>query len=402
MSGSVDGTLSLCRKSSDQDRSSIFDTPIQIAEDVCSFLTKSSYGVLSPQTVKHLQKSDQRFSLRSSVLQLAIVQLENFRTKSAEQQVMFTQKHAELQREVEERTPIVSDQARQVEILEKQLDEAKKQLTTSQQALESFKDEEKECAKKLRVSTDRADKIKECCDLYKGELDKTRSALHLLSKKLQENHSVSCLSQEEVLLLLQELDFPSEDRELFQRNKIGGTALELVSDRNLRELGIRDIMSRKVLLHSIYNVLVYGCIRVVPPPAWWNAEKAWKWLEKQGCSFSCLKGLTGQTLLHLSDEDISKFDLPMGSALELLSKCETLKKSAVMPISAARSQDSPHEFVCPISKEIMKNPVIAADGCFFFFFYPFSSFIFFSYLFTGLSMRNSAYLNGYNSTTHPL
>ena len=114
--------------------------------------------------------------------------------------------------------------------------------------------------------------------------------------------------------------------------------MKLISDRNLRELGMSDINQRKGLLHSICNVRENGCIRVAPPPllvgacgdglaAWWSADEVWKWLKEQGFSFPCLKGLIGRTLIHLSDEDISQFGLPMGPALELKEKCETLKQS---------------------------------------------------------------------------
>ena len=115
--------------------------------------------------------------------------------------------------------------------------------------------------------------------------------------------------------------------------------MKLISDRNLEELGMSDINQWKGLLHSICNVRENGCIRFAPPPsppvracgdglaAWWSADEVWKWLEEQDFSFPCLKGLTGQSLIHLSDEDISQFGLPMGPALELKEKCETLKQS---------------------------------------------------------------------------
>ena len=172
-------------------------------------------------------------------------------------------------------------------------------------------------------------------DFYKGELDKTRSVMNQLSSKLKKHRCVSCLTQEEVLLFLQELDIPKSIIDSFTKNQVGGKALKLLSDRNLRELGMSDINHRKALLHSICNVRENGCIRVAPPPppllagvccgdglaAWWSADEVWKWLQEQDFNFPCLKGLTGQSLIHLSDEDISQFGLPMGPALELKEKC---------------------------------------------------------------------------------
>ena len=210
-----------------------------------------------------------------------------------------------------------------------------------------------------------------------------------------------------MLLFLQELDIPKPIRDSFKKNQVGGKALKLVSDRNLRELGMSDINQRKGLLHAICNVRVHGCIHVAPPvgacgdglAAWWSADEVWKWLEEQGFSFPCLKGLTGRTLIHLSDEDISQFGLPMGPALELKEKCETLKQSFFSFVHQQRESlfllllfvdvlifrcsvdgdsskspsresvvpcvpsDCPPEFICPISQEIMRDPVIASDGC---------------------------------------
>ena len=145
--------------------------------------------------------------------------------------------------------------------------------------------------------------------------------MNQLSSKLKKHRCVSCLTQEEVLLFLQELDIPKSIRDSFKKNQVGGKALKLISDRNLRDLGMSDINQRKGLLHSICNVRENGCIRVAPPPpqtstaagvccgdglaAWWSADEVWKWLKEQDFNFPSLKGLTGQSLIHLSDEDIS-------------------------------------------------------------------------------------------------
>ena len=193
----------------------------------------------------------------------------------------------------------------------------------------------KKCFEQQNISTTKSEELGKIRDFYKGELDKTRNVMNQLSSKLKESRDVSCLSQEEVLVFLQELGIPKPIRDSFKKNQIGGKALKLVSDRNIRELGMSDINQRKGLLHSICNVRVHGRIRVAPPPgacgdglaAWWSADEVWKWLEEQDFSFPCLKGLTGQSLIHLSDEDISQFGLPMGPALELKDKCETLKQS---------------------------------------------------------------------------
>ena len=317
--------------------STIFDIQPLVEQDLYLFLAQPLGVPLSKNTTQVLAMlcESTYVSLRSSGLQLVVSQLNSFCSKSIEQRNEFIRKHAELRCSVDESTRDVSEQGERVEMMRKQLAEAEKQLDSSRQKLETLKHEEKECSEKQSIFAGKAEGLRKCCDFYRGELDKTSSVMNQLSSKLKEHRSISCLSQEEVLLFLQELDIPKPIRELFKTNQIGGKALELVSDRNLRELGMSDINHRKVLFHSICNVRVHGCIHVAPPigvcgdelAAWWSAEEAWKWLEEQGFSFPCLKGLTGRTLIHLNDEDISQFGLPMGPALELKVKCETLKHS---------------------------------------------------------------------------
>ena len=276
-----------------------------------------------------------RFSFRSSGLQILLSQLEIFCSKSTEQLAALNRKHDTLQCTIDESNHKVHERVEQVEVLRKQLVEAEKQLAASQQKHQTLVEEEHKCSDEHKICTIKTEELIKCRDFYKGELDKTRSVMNQLSSKLKESRDISCLSQEEVLLFLQELDIPKPIRDSFQKNQVGGKALKLDSDRNLRELGMSDINQRKGLLHSICNVRVHGCIHVAPPvgacgdglAAWWSADEVWKWLEEQGFSFPSLKGLTGRTLIHLSDEDISQFGLPMGPALELKEKCETLKQS---------------------------------------------------------------------------
>ena len=296
-------------------------------------------GMPLSETTKVLEmlceSSDKGFAFRSAALQLVVSQLDSFCSEASKQQDLFIQKRNESQRNIEKRTREVSYHVGRLEIIRKLLAEAEKHLASSQKKLQKLRDAEQDYCKKQRDFTAKAEEYRKYRDFYKGELDKSRSVIKQLSSKLKEYSSVSCLSQEEVLLFLQELDIPKAMRESFKNNQIGGKALDLVSDRNLRDLGMNDINQRKALLHAICNVRVHGCIHVAPPhgasgdalAAWWNADEVWKWLEEQSCSFPCLKGLTGRTLIHLSAEDISQFGLPMGTALELKAKCKSLKQS---------------------------------------------------------------------------
>ena len=255
--------------------SSFVDIATLVERDVRSFLEKPTGVPLCKTTIQVVDvlcdSSASSFSLRSSVLQILLSQLEIFCSKSTEQLDELNRKHDKLQ------------------------------LAASQQKHQTLVEEEHKCSEEHKICTVKTEQLIKCRDFYQGELDKTRSVMNQLSSKLKESRDVSCLTQDEVLLFLQELDIPKPIRDSFKKNEIGGKALKLVSDRNLRELGMSDINQRKGLLHSICNVRVHGCIHVAPPvgacgdglAAWWSADEVWKWLKEQGFSFPCLKGLTG-------------------------------------------------------------------------------------------------------------
>ena len=341
-------------------RSTISDIPPLVERDLQSFLAQPLGVPLTKNTTTVIdmlcESSDKGVSFRSAVLQMVVSQLDTFCAKSTKQRDEFIRNYDELHHSVDDSTRAVSEQSDRVEMIRKQLAEAEKQLISSRQTLETLRYAEKDCFAKQRVSTRKAEELRKCCDFYKVQLDTTRSVMNQLSSKLKEHRSVSCLSQEEVLLFLQELDIPKPIRASFKTNQIGGKALELVSDRNLRELGMSDINHRKGLLHAICNVRVHGCIHVVPPPgacgddlaAWWSAEEVWKWLEEQGFSFPCMKGMTGRTLLHLSDEDITQFGLPIGTAIKLKLTCDTLKQSffSCSHHGKQQSEGEHHFFLC--------------------------------------------------------
>ena len=355
LSGSTDNTLKLWRTRAGSFSSTlsgdfclyrdipVLKIPTLIERDVCSFLEHESCVPLSETTKKVLEMlcepSGKGFSIRSAGLQLLVSELDTFCCKSSEQQDALIKEHDELKCGVDDSNQEVQEQVEEVERIRRQLGDAEKKLVSARQKHETLVAKEKKSFEQQKISTMKTEELRKIRDFYKGELDKTRSVMNRLSSKLKKHRCVSCLTQEEVLLFLQELDIPKSIRDSFKKNQVGGKALKLISDRNLQELGMSDINQRKGLLHSICNVRENGCIRVAPPPlpagvccsdglaAWWSADEVWKWLKEQDFNFPSLKGLTGQSLIHLSDEDISQFGLPMGPALELKEKCETLKQS---------------------------------------------------------------------------
>ena len=352
LSGSADKTLKLWRTRDGSFSSTlsgeaclyrdieVLNIPTLVERDVCFFLQTES-GVPLSETTKNVLEmlcdpSDRSFSIRSAALHFAFSELDTFFCSSSAQVDALLKEYDELKCDVKAANQEVNEQVADVTRIRSQLGEAEKKLASARQKHETLVAKKTKSRAQRKIATVKTEELRMSRDFYKGELDKTRSVMNQLSSKLKKHRCVSCLTQEEVLLFLQELDIPKSIRDSFKKNQVGGKALKLISDRNLRELGMSDINQRKGLLHSICNVRVHGCIHVAPPvgaccgdglAAWWSADEVWKWLEEQGFSFPSLKGLTGRTLIHLSDEDISQFGLPMGPALELKEKCETLKQS---------------------------------------------------------------------------
>ena len=98
-------------------------------------------------------------------------------------------------------------------MIRKQLVEAEKQLAASQHKHQTLVAEEHKCSEEHKICTVKTEELIKCRDFYKGELDKTRSVMNQLSSKLKESRDVSCLSQDEVLLFLQELRIPKPIRD---------------------------------------------------------------------------------------------------------------------------------------------------------------------------------------------
>uniref|UniRef100_A0A3P8WJI7 WD repeat, SAM and U-box domain-containing protein 1 n=1 Tax=Cynoglossus semilaevis TaxID=244447 RepID=A0A3P8WJI7_CYNSE len=93
----------------------------------------------------------------------------------------------------------------------------------------------------------------------------------------------------------------------------------------------------------------------------WSEEDVSEWLVEEGLGGLVDKfranDIDGTELLNLTKETLASELLieSIGLRSKLLRKVEELKSCSV-------SSDVPDEFLCPITRELMKEPVIAADG----------------------------------------
>ncbi|KAL8612934.1 hypothetical protein ACOMHN_001017 [Nucella lapillus] len=113
------------------------------------------------------------------------------------------------------------------------------------------------------------------------------------------------------------------------------------------------------------------------PCSQWSAEDVAKWLDtlglgQHGDNFRS-NSIDGTELLALTDEDLQSClgVAALGHRRKILRSCdpdaEERRKLAASPARKSRSQsrdvaESLNELLCPITMEIMRDPVIAADG----------------------------------------
>ncbi|XP_023136837.2 WD repeat, SAM and U-box domain-containing protein 1-like isoform X2 [Amphiprion ocellaris] len=101
-----------------------------------------------------------------------------------------------------------------------------------------------------------------------------------------------------------------------------------------------------------------GHSRLLPPD--WSEEDVQSWLSEEGLeelvSVFKANNIDGPELIQLSKETAAEMGIEsVGLRGRLLRKVEALK-------AEQSGSEAPDEFLCPISRELMKDPVIAADG----------------------------------------
>lgn len=331
LSGSSDKTLQLFRRIVTPKQQTLAEIPVIVQNDISAFVEDQKVtSPISQSTMKILgnwcEPGDSRPSLRVAGLHLIVEQfdsnfMENDKKLSATI-VAYKQKKLE-----------VAQLKEKVKVLCVQLHEAEEALMQGQQQLQILLTEKKKCVSKDDQPTKKSLELGKARDFFKLELEKSRAVIIPLLSKLKE-HTISTLTQDDVDMLLQELSFPLKLRACFKDNQIDGSALGLLKDENLRDLGITDINLRKTLLHALEHIRVHGTIFFAPLPgstgvsvaASWNSGQVFKWLEEQGFAIPALKGLTGQILLHLGASDLTSLGLPLGPALKLADKCQSLKR----------------------------------------------------------------------------
>jgi hypothetical protein len=229
-------------------------------------------------------------------------------------------------------------------------------------------------------------KEKELELLKKSEID-LGYHLETLKKKLDhidhliQNRDLSTFKVEDVGIILNEIGL-SEFEEKFKGEEISGASLKKMNENNLVKLGMNNIHDRKKLLHTIDLIQNHRILHPIPSIntiSNWNAERVCEWLKEKGYKGNVeeFKGMNinGVFLLYLNEEDLEVIlkITKMVDRMRLLDEIEKLKisqrNSMDQLTKVVQSKEGsksniiiPKAFYCPITMELMKDPVMATDG----------------------------------------
>jgi len=222
--------------------------------------------------------------------------------------------------------------------------------------------------------------------------------------------------------VLWELDL-GKHADAFESNKIDGEVLRDLDNEGLRELGVATATERQKLKHAVQMIEACGQLRLSASAmerirssaaneeerdavmiATWDAARVAAWLETTGTQQGVREKLlaakvNGELLLHITNDDLKQLGITaMGDRVKLTKLIEAVRKqhfaalhaffgTRVQPSSSSAkastaasaetappAMDSstldtatmadapPSEYKCPITLELMDQPVIAPDG----------------------------------------
>lgn len=206
----------------------------------------------------------------------------------------------------------------------------------------------------------------------------------------------------------------------FREEKVKGISLEKMDEDDLIKLGMTNLAERKRLMHAMRLISIVGLVRLpaatilhissdaevqsVLLVATKSATEVSQWLQEKGVDEAARAklvqaGVTGEVLLNLKKKELGELcsDLKLGELSEIANWAETASEkffneiyllfvkqqqnkvrpdaglasastSALVAAAEAAAPPShsaaavPVELICPITREVMRDPVLAADG----------------------------------------
>eukprot|EP00727_Mastigamoeba_balamuthi_P010422 m51a1_g6001 hypothetical protein (690) ;mRNA; r:19545-22031 len=246
-----------------------------------------------------------------------------------------------------------------------------------------------------------------------GGVKSLYSIPELQSQRAQpQDPRVAEMSLEAVVDLLGELDL-ARYRAAFEDNDIDGEALNDLTEADMQALGMEPLADRKRLVHALHSIRAAGfaaadsvvaeAIAEANPEqredilsVLWGLDDVSAWLLSLGIppesvqlfDTSCVDGVV---LMHLDDADLLGIGVSsLGQRKKIMRETDRMRNSyftalasqfnaeqsnappedqrsghvAPVPVAAAAAVNRapPNEYLCPITMELMDDPVVAPDG----------------------------------------
>jgi hypothetical protein len=209
----------------------------------------------------------------------------------------------------------------------------------------------------------------------------------VLKKKLDymdiliHRRNISAFKVEDVGMLLKEIGL-GNFHVAFEQHHIEGSALNKMKETlalEWRRLGIHNIHDRKKIIHAIDLIQNHGILhplQSINTVSNWNSERVCQWLKEIGFGgiveqFKKMN-INGVVLLYLYEEDLEDILLihKKYQRIRLLHEIAKLRFKFLDQMATASQLQKesklksriPDSFYCPITMELMKDPVMAKDG----------------------------------------
>eukprot|EP00727_Mastigamoeba_balamuthi_P009183 m51a1_g4888 putative u-box domain-containing protein 33-like (353) ;mRNA; r:73403-74542 len=296
------------------------------------------------------------------------------------------------------------------EVLRRRVAQLEAELAEQREALSAAERREREAAASA-VAADTAER--EACRTAQQLQEEERRAREALDtsgqqagrlRALLEERRVAALDVGDVVDVLREVGLGTHASE-FQKNEIKGRSLTKISKDRARlcKLGIASLADCQRLRHALMTVEACGQLRLSRPALDTIATALRASNDSAGADAVVAPSWSPEDLMHLSDEDLEELGISaMGPRDELVELAEKLRDdhfaalskyfgdhvalpsalprlsvagdgaagvagrcpaSPTQPNRSEAGETVPASFQCPITLQLMEDPVVAPDGC---------------------------------------
>jgi sacsin len=200
---------------------------------------------------------------------------------------------------------------------------------------------------------------------------KSKSITNFNAWQVKLNDDISTWSLKDVETFLGEAEIAHELK-FFKNNQItGGVLVNLTTEELINDLNMTFHAAKRLQLFILMVKAGKSIYDKLPPVLNWENEEVCRWLNESGFSAHeekfKTKNITGIELFLLDKSDLAvTLEIPLADRGELLRAIKIMqrerdpfKNQADKPADKERP---PRVLICPITKNLMTNPVQASDG----------------------------------------